>query len=477
MAEDLSKFDWPSEYRDDALMQHWYAFLPKENDDEKAFQVRLQFWSSLLRDLLSFRAVSQRTDPSARTLAVNVHDLNEMLRRPNGLVPNCMGAVLAELLRREQAIPVSRYSHEKQQDGWVKWLVKGAVRFFAEDEGISVCFRHVSPCFHVPLCFREYSRLLCFFFILDEYESDEALVVVAAAEKLASTLLAKVRERGDFVLSAGEVRHMLSPVTHMSDGDFEIVLVTLQRKGWASVLQRPGESVVKFLGNGEEVPEVTPGDATTVDLRRCAKSLARRDRMLDDLTQRARKQALLRKKSGQKELALSALRQMKTLQGTRATVQKQLQNVEQLLMAVVGAKTDRQVFSAMRRGADTLRDLHADVDDNLENVDDMMCDIADALSKTESISDSLAQPVTQDVELEDEDTLVEQLQRMVLDEDSQTRELTPAQIDDELRRLEADLPSVPITSISAPGVPATTTSASTRKETPVEREREAVVLT
>ncbi|KAG0172177.1 ESCRT-III subunit protein snf7 [Apophysomyces sp. BC1034] len=150
-----------------------------------------------------------------------------------------------------------------------------------------------------------------------------------------------------------------------------------------------------------------------------------------------------------KRVAMMALKKKKALESSIERMNGARLTIETQMMAIENANVNLETMSAMRAGAEAMKNIHGSLDIN--KVDATMDDIRDQMDIANEISEAISRPVGEDF---DEDDLAAELEEL------------------EQEELDAKMLETPSPALSTPNVP---TYEPARKVRPVEDEDDAEI--
>mmetsp|Transcript_31558 Transcript_31558/g.58751 ORF Transcript_31558/g.58751 Transcript_31558/m.58751 type:complete len:237 (-) Transcript_31558:166-876(-) len=149
-------------------------------------------------------------------------------------------------------------------------------------------------------------------------------------------------------------------------------------------------------------PRASPQEAITL-LESKMETLAKREQFLNTKIDLCKKEALAKKKKGDKTGALIALKKSNRYADEAKKMQGTVMNLESQKMALESASINVETISAFDASNKALANIHKDMDP--EKIDDIMEDMEDQRDISNQISEALTRN-TEDV-FEDEDLLAE----------------------------------------------------------------------
>jgi len=242
----------------------------------------------------------------------------------------------------------------------------------------------------------------------------------------------------DNIMEAGEVWRRYAAAVAFAGGrqltelDMDLVLIRLVADRRVVVgKSQDGARVVKFLVAQKEGPGATTSSPlpklTVVDLGMYSlkTSIASLTRQIADLEARAEACKQLAREAlakGGRDKALYQLKKRRFVEGILKKNQGALSNVEEILLRLESAKTERQVAEAYESGKEALESLLAK-GRTAESLDELLDDIRDLVTQTEDVSAALSTGL---VDM-DEEELERELEDVVArDQQHQAAPATPA---------------------------------------------------
>mmetsp|Transcript_17310 Transcript_17310/g.67327 ORF Transcript_17310/g.67327 Transcript_17310/m.67327 type:complete len:226 (-) Transcript_17310:63-740(-) len=143
-------------------------------------------------------------------------------------------------------------------------------------------------------------------------------------------------------------------------------------------------------GGGQQ--RVTAHDRAVLDLKTQRDKLRAYTKKTQALIEKETAMAKRLAGEGKKKQALLVLKRRRYQQSLLVKSQKLLDNIQELVDGIEFASMQAQVFRDLKTGAQTLKDIQAQVD--LGELEDIMCDTEDAMQKQEEIDELLSGRLT-----------------------------------------------------------------------------------
>lgn len=173
-------------------------------------------------------------------------------------------------------------------------------------------------------------------------------------------------------------------------------------------------------------------------LRKTIDDISKRSQVLQNKAQNEMKEALQRKKLGDKSGALIALKRKKLYEGEIGKLEGARMNLEQQLFAVEGASMNKNIFDSLKTGNTVLKQMHGNM--KIEDVDKLKDDMEEQQEMLNELNEAISAPIGM-LSSVDDDELMNELDELeareyetgMLDLEApvanktQTREVAPMQ--------------------------------------------------
>ena len=125
---------------------------------------------------------------------------------------------------------------------------------------------------------------------------------------------------------------------------------------------------MRLFGKKKE-PKMNPDQVlkSMESLRKTIEDIGKRSQMLQNKAANEMKDALVRKKQGDKSGALIALKRKKLYESEIGKLEGARMNLEQQLFAIEGASMNKNIFESLKTGNTVLKQVHGDM--KIEDVD------------------------------------------------------------------------------------------------------------
>lgn len=191
--------------------------------------------------------------------------------------------------------------------------------------------------------------------------------------------------------------------------------------------------------NPEQVLKSMEGLRKTID------DISKRSQVLQNKAQNEMREALQKKKTGDKSGALICLKRRKLYESEIAKLEGARMNLEQQLFAIEGASMNKNIFDSLKTGNQVLKQVHGDM--KIEDVDKLKDEMEEQQDMLNELNEAISAPIgaltsVDDDELMDElDQLeAQEYEKGMLDIDAPTYvKSAPAQTVNEPKNKEDDL--------------------------------------
>ncbi|KAH8835276.1 Snf7 family [Flagelloscypha sp. PMI_526] len=194
------------------------------------------------------------------------------------------------------------------------------------------------------------------------------------------------------------------------------------------------------MGTNQSVPKITSQDKAILDLKLQRDKVRQYQRKIESVLAREQEIAKIHLQKGNKERALTALRQKKYQQSLLVKTDQQLETLEGLVSSIEFSLLETSVLHGLKQGNEALKEIHKEM--NLESVEKLLDETQEAQAYQREIDEMLANNLTS----EDEDAVQDEL-KMLQDE---ALGIAP-------NTVKVDMPSVPdsqpVTKVDTPESP------------------------
>lgn len=156
----------------------------------------------------------------------------------------------------------------------------------------------------------------------------------------------------------------------------------------------------KLFGKKKETPQ-----DTIAKLRESLETLDKREQFLDTKIQQQLTDAKKYNASGNKRMALAALKRKKLLMEQQTKIMGAREKIELQLNAIESAKMDMEILNTLDAGTKTMKEMHKGM--SVDKVDEVIDNMNDQLDISNEISNALSQPVG---EIFDDEELLKELE-------------------------------------------------------------------
>ena len=126
-------------------------------------------------------------------------------------------------------------------------------------------------------------------------------------------------------------------------------------------------------------------------LRKTVDDISKRSQVLQNKAQNEMKDALQRKKQGDKSGALIALKRKKLYESEIGKLEGARMNLEQQLFAVEGASMNRNIFESLKTGNNVLKQMHGNM--KIEDVDRLKDDMEEQQDMLNELNEAISAPI------------------------------------------------------------------------------------
>ena len=171
---------------------------------------------------------------------------------------------------------------------------------------------------------------------------------------------------------------------------------------------------MRLFGKKKKKPMKPEDTLKTIEgLRKTADDIAKRSNLLQNKAQSELKQALERKKNGDKNGALVCLKRKKMYETEIAKLEGSRMNLEQQLFAIEGASMNKNIFDSLKQGNQALKDMHGEI--NIDEVDKLKDEMEDQQDLLNELNEAISQPVGV-IGTMDDDELMDELNELEAEE-------------------------------------------------------------
>ncbi|GAC93122.1 hypothetical protein PHSY_000684 [Pseudozyma hubeiensis SY62] len=404
-----------------------YSDLSRQRKSNPAgYRASVEWWKDVLLDV-TFRGVQFETSDTVQDRTIFTLDESTKARwtipsvgRPLGL-----GTVVSDLATEHVAYRVSSFLHSSAPIALPASIIRdrsggrGLKSYIPTPSGVASTLLLTPAKF---LASSLYTLTIGGANDDESYSADEQLfhknrgewVLLPLVDRIATTFLARFEEeasisplaclmtKGEFAVRLGEICEKEFGFGVVGDKDVDVLLKYLSRDLNRAVRQ---DSLVKIFLQGQSPTRLTAEDMSVITVKETLRKL---DLQLISLSQRITSLDSSIKTSlrqNQKQLALTHLRNRKTLQQTL----DQRSNVRDKLAAVVAkieqAKTDVEVMKAFSASEEVLRSVLGRDELRIENVERVMDGVEELVGRQGEVEDAMKM-TSGDV---DEDEILEEL--------------------------------------------------------------------
>ena len=140
-------------------------------------------------------------------------------------------------------------------------------------------------------------------------------------------------------------------------------------------------------------------------LRKTIDDIAKRSQVLQNKASNEMKEALVRKKQGDRSGALICLKRKKLYEGEIGKLEGARMNLEQQLFAIEGASMNKNIFDSLKTGNQVLKQVHGDM--KIEDVDKLKDEMEEQQEMLNELNEAISQPIGGLSQLDDEDLMNE----------------------------------------------------------------------
>ena len=126
-------------------------------------------------------------------------------------------------------------------------------------------------------------------------------------------------------------------------------------------------------------------------LRKTIDDISKRSQVLQNKAHNEMKDALQRKKQGDKSGALIALKRKKLYESEIGKLEGARMNLEQQLFAVEGASMNRNIFESLKTGNNVLKQMHGNM--KIEDVDRLKDDMEEQQDMLNELNEAISAPI------------------------------------------------------------------------------------
>jgi charged multivesicular body protein 4 len=140
-------------------------------------------------------------------------------------------------------------------------------------------------------------------------------------------------------------------------------------------------------------------------LRKTIDDIGKRSQVLQNKASNEMKDALVRKKQGDKSGALICLKRKKLYEGEIAKLEGARMNLEQQLFAIEGASMNKNIFDSLKTGNQVLKQVHGDM--KIEDVDKLKDEMEEQQEMLNELNEAISQPIGSLSNLDDDELMNE----------------------------------------------------------------------
>ena len=140
-------------------------------------------------------------------------------------------------------------------------------------------------------------------------------------------------------------------------------------------------------------------------LRKTIEDISKRSQVLQNKASNEMKEALNRKKLGDKSGALICLKRKKLYEGEIGKLEGARMNLEQQLFAIEGASMNKNIFDSLKTGNQVLKQVHGDM--KIEDVDKLKDEMEEQQDMLNELNDAISAPIGGLANIDDEELMNE----------------------------------------------------------------------
>lgn len=167
---------------------------------------------------------------------------------------------------------------------------------------------------------------------------------------------------------------------------------------------------MRLFGKKKE-PKMNPDQVlkSMESLRKTIEDIGKRSQMLQNKAANEMKDALVRKKQGDKSGALIALKRKKLYESEIGKLEGARMNLEQQLFAIEGASMNKNIFESLKTGNTVLKQVHGDM--KIEDVDKLKDEMEEQQEMLNELNEAISQPIGM-LSTVDDDELMNELDEL-----------------------------------------------------------------
>ena len=144
-------------------------------------------------------------------------------------------------------------------------------------------------------------------------------------------------------------------------------------------------------------------------LRKTIDDISKRSQVLQNKAHNEMKDALQRKKQGDRSGALIALKRKKLYESEIGKLEGARMNLEQQLFAIEGASMNKNIFDSLKTGNSVLKQVHGDM--KIEDVDKLKDEMEEQQDMLNELNEAISQPMGM-LSTVDDDELMNELDEL-----------------------------------------------------------------
>jgi len=325
------------ELKDNARRGFLYSEFKELEEDALSFDSKMDFW---------LNAVSKAAETFNWFSVTEEQILSSFTKE--GLKPECIGVVLAEMKKRKLAQPLEDFLSEQ---GWGGWLIDNFLK-------------------------------KSLFSWSDSNKLDAKYVLVIRIQKTAEKLIENYKNH-----SLLETKILAMDDLKLTKDDLNLLETFLQRSksGVVFNVTEGGEKAIKFGST-----DVTETDIGTTRMRLTLKTLKEQKIKLEEDIEKCTKQAVFyHTQKKQKKEALVYLKRRKRLQDILLKRLQSTDTIKEILERIDDAHTNKAILDAYRLGTNTLKETTKQSGLSAEAVDEVMVELDEAFANQREIDEAL----------------------------------------------------------------------------------------
>jgi charged multivesicular body protein 4A/B len=144
-------------------------------------------------------------------------------------------------------------------------------------------------------------------------------------------------------------------------------------------------------------------------LRKTIEDIGKRSQVLQNKAQNEMKEALQKKKMGDKSGALISLKRKKLYESEIGKLEGARMNLEHELFAIEGASINKSIFDALKTGSQIMKQVHGDI--KIEDIDRLKDDMEEQQEMFNEFNEAISQPIGM-LSTVDDDELMDELDQL-----------------------------------------------------------------